>query len=357
MFFVRFLRQCIRWLKEMRYEKTIALLLITLIFTVCSYLICLLYVSVPANEWLWGRAVTVFFQCLVAVSVPAGLAVWLGNALPSLLSRKSLEKGVAASPLLSKLGFHSAEAALHFARQFKLSVYSVSEELRTDTAKDVTCRLEPLFLAPGYPSSLRDKYYKQNLLWFDEKEVELVLDTIARGAITLPPDRIRSIVDQTKDKVIEEKEKVIETLQEEVESLKEKVSKKNRGDGPYRATARARLFQIFELYAALIVSGVLLKRWFKNKGTEGKGYKKEEIHEEFRCILAQHKDLQTLLQKIKPDAKLEDIQEDTLVLLRTAMPEEMVEWSGQEKPSWLSITKEILTKREMAELYPKKSSA
>ncbi len=350
MFFVRFLRQWISWLKEIRYEEKIALLRITLIFTVCSYLICLLYVSIPANEWLWGRAVTVFFQCLIAVSVPAGLAVWLGNALPSLWFRKSLEKGVAASPLLSKLGFHSAEAALHFARQFKLSVYSVSDELRTDTAKDVACRLEPLFLAPGYPSSLRDEYYKKNLLWFDEKEVELVLDRIARGAITLTPDRIRSIVDQTKDEVIKEKEKAIETLQEEVESLKEKVSNKNRGDGPYRATARARLFQIFELYAALIGSGVLLKRWFKNKG---KGYKKEEIHKEFRSILAQHEDLKTLLQKIKPDAKLEGVQEDTLVLLRTAMPEEMVEWSGQEKPTWLSITKEILTKCEMADLFLK----
>ncbi|SBW10966.1 hypothetical protein KL86DPRO_70111 [uncultured delta proteobacterium] len=38
-----------------------------------------------------------------------------------------------------------------------------------------------------------------------------------------------------------------------MESLQKKLSKENRGDGPYKASARTRLFYIVELYVALVV--------------------------------------------------------------------------------------------------------
>ncbi|SBW10964.1 hypothetical protein KL86DPRO_70110 [uncultured delta proteobacterium] len=212
MFLLRLLRRFLRWLKEMRYEEKIALLRIAVIFTGCSYLICLLYASVPANEWLWGRAVTIFFQCLIAVSIPAALAIWLGNVLPSIWFLKTLKKGVAASPLLSQLEFHNAESVLHFARLHKLSLFSVSEEIRTKTAENVECRLEPLFLAPGYPPGLREKYYQKNLLWFNEEQIKTAREKIAEGAIAMAPEHIRSIADKKKDKIIEEKDNVIENV-------------------------------------------------------------------------------------------------------------------------------------------------
>ena len=356
MFISQLFRQLLRPLRKMQYEEKIALLRIAVIFTGCSYLICLLYASVPANEWRWGRASTLFLQCLIAVSVPVALAIWLGNALPSVWFLKTLEKGVAASPLLSQLGFHSAESVLHFARLFKLPLFTVPEELRTKTAEDVECRLEPLFLAPGYPPGLRDKYYKKNVLWFDEEHLKTVRETIAEGAIAVAPERIRLIVDEKKDKIIEEKEKTIEKLHAEVESLQEKLGKKNRGDGPYKATARARLFYIVELYAALVVMGILLTRWFATKEHKRKEYEIKQINKEFETILSHNEEMRTLLQKLKPDADLKEFQENTLNLLRIAMPEGTVTFGGQKKPSMKSIVKAIMTDREAAEIFPQKTT-
>lgn len=357
MFLLRLLRRFLRWLKEMRYEEKIALLRIAVIFTGCSYLICLLYASVPANEWLWGRAVTIFFQCLIAVSIPAALAAWLGNVLPSMWFLKTLKKGVAASPLLSQLQFHSAESVLHFARLHKLSLFRVSEELRATTAENVECRLEPLFLAPGYPPGLREKYYQKNLLWFDEEQVKTVQKTIAEGAIAVASELIRSITDGEKDKIIAEKDNVIEMLRAEVESLQEKLSKKNRGDGPYKTSARTRLFYIAELYAALVVMGILLTRWFETEEQKRKEYKIININTEFEAILSHNEELRTLLQKIKPDANLKKFQENTINLLRIAMPMGTVTFGGQKAPSMENIFKEIMTDRDAADFADQKKAA
>ena len=172
----------------------------------------------------------------------------------------------------------------------------------------------------------------------------------------MTPECIRSIVDEKKDKIIEEKDKAIEMLRAEVASLHEKLGKKNRGDGPYKATARARLFYIVELYVALAVMGILVKRWPDEKEKRKKGYRKSEINQEFQFVLSQHEGLKILLQKLNPDAKLDQFQEETMQLLRMAMPAETITLSGQKKPSTNSILKVIMTEREKEDLVSKSGS-
>ena len=342
----------LNWLRGLKYEEKIALLCIAVVFTSCSYLICLLYASVPANEWLFGRAVAIFFKCLIAISIPGGLAIWLGNVLPSVLFQRTLEKAVSASPLLGQLGFHTPESLLHFARLHKLSLFHVPEELGNKTAENVKCRLEPLFLAPGYPSGLRDKYFKKNLLCFDDEQITAVRDKIAEEAVAVTPERVRSIVGEEKDKVIEEKDKTIGSLREELESLQKKLGKKNLGDGPYKATAWSRLRLVVEMHAALIVMGVLVKKWI-----EGKEYEKKDINNELKTVLAKNNGLKLLLEKLAPDAQLEVFQDDAMQLLRLAMPDGAVTWSGQQKPSLESVLLKIMTKREATDFASNRSFA
>ncbi|SBW10957.1 hypothetical protein KL86DPRO_70107 [uncultured delta proteobacterium] len=128
--------------------------------------------------------------------------------------------------------------------------------------------------------------------------------------------------------------------------------------GDYEPLTKNAQVRVREAHVGIVTHmGILLTRWFETEEQKRKEYTINNINTEFEAILSHNEELRTLLQKIKPDANLEEFQENTRNLLRIAMPMGTVTFGKQKKPSMESILKKIMTDRDAADFADQEKAA